>query len=297
MKKLVLWMGMTMFALVCSTFPNAADADIQEHQDTVFALKEAGAAKSHIDKLLPRSGHKGVQTGIVKDFGGFFIVTIVDAKNPKIIRNEMVVRKDSAVLPVYGAHFAGRPVRMRIDTANKARSHARIWLWKTKQDSFIVSGITKSEFTFVVNLSKKNNPREYANQLLIRKDGYILPVGNGQSMTPLLSSKTKAYSGFSGCIGCDDLPIFDSFLNDYDDPWGSWGSPGGYNDWDSGWFGSGWGWGWGSGGSWKPHDDSDDDCDGMDDQQCWCLIRCRDVCRGLDPTENCFENCIDRCVN
>ena len=181
-----------MFSMVWSDLPNAEAATVLSRADAPCAVQKTETAKSLVDKLLTRSGRKSVKTGTVRDFGGFYIVSIIDEKNPKIIRNELVVRKDSAVLPVYGAHLAGRPVSLKIDTVDKAKGHAQIWLWQTKQEGFIVSGVSKSEFTFIANISSKNKPKENANQLLIRKDGYILPVGNGKSMTPLLSPKTRS---------------------------------------------------------------------------------------------------------
>lgn len=272
-----------VFIWGCATSGDKQSPDQEVRREPApYSSKEK--VRRLVTDLLPRSGRSIITIGKVQDMGAVFAINIVDQKSA-VIRNEIFVRKDGAVMPVYGVLVNGKPLEHLVDSAEKARSLAAIWLWRTDQKNLQPGVIYRTDLTYVIDIQSPKVPEKITNQVIVRKDGFILPVGSGRTFIPL--SARGHHPGEPDFDWKDELNIID--IPALDMEWG--------NDWDTGWWGSGWGWGWGSAGSWgPPNDDDDEECpDNMSQLECFCLKVCSEQCK-YAPPDRCFEECADECL-
>lgn len=294
MKPIISKLILAVFTIVLSSTVAFSQSSEKISSSATTLKKPAYAEKNKARALAARSlvcsGRANMIIGEIRDLGAIHVVKVVDRLNKGALRNELFIRKDGAIMPVYGVPVNGRPTRERIKNADFGRRLAGIWLWRTGQKTLQVGSAQKTDLAYVVNLNPKEQPTVLANQLIVREDGFILPVGYGKT-------------AIMRCIGCGG-PGGEA-------GWGSfgWGNeitlpafptgPGGLSEsWDHGWDtgggATGWGWGWGS--NWtSPPNQGNDACTGMTPEQCFCRKQCRIECKYADLESNCFENCLDVC--
>lgn len=271
-----------IFICGCATTVNKQSPRHEERLElTPYASEER--IRELVTDLLPRSGRPKITIGKVQDMGAVFVVNIVDQQSA-VIRNEIFIRKDGAAMPLYGVLVNGKPLKHPVDSPEKARSMAAIWLWRTDQKNMLPGAFYQTDLAYVVEIKDAKEPKKIANQIIVRSDGFLLPVGNGRTVIPL--SAGGHYPGEPEFDWIDEFNITD--IPESDIWWG--------NDWDTGWWGSGWGWGWGSAGTWKPPNDDDEECPENSTQlECFCLRACREQCKSAPP-DRCFEDCADECL-
>ena len=289
MKRLIVVIFTLLSVLImgCSSSPLIVSSPQEERPEThPYAKKEK--VRELIVDLLPRSGRLGMTVGEIQSTGAIYVVKIIDQKKKGVVRNELIVRKDGAVMPVYGVRVNGEPSKQPVNSLEKARRLAAIWLWKTDNQNMRVGTAYQTHLAYVVTIHDAKEPNKPVSQIIVRKDGFLLPVSNGISLSP---NSPRALGAGVASFGWTD-PFFEPT---FDTNWDSgewWGS-----DWDTGWWGEDWGWGWGSIGNWtRPSDPPPDNgpCSGMTEEQCFCLQNCRNQCENAPP-DHCFEDCVDIC--
>jgi len=248
-------------------------------------IKSEKQAEELILGILKSKGKADFSIDNIQALGEIFVVKVSGPTGEGQYQNELIVRQDGAVMPVNGTLVNGKSGKTIVSSKEQAFSLSKAWLIQINSQQMQVGNVYPIEFAYVADIEFVVKPNERINQLIVRKDGPLLPVYN----KPTSENKTvRAISPGGHSFGWVDPFFLPQFDIDWDIDWGSsMGDPD-------------WGWGWGTGDSWTDQNDvppDNGDCHpDMTPGQCECTKDCRARCPYNEADPDCFERCYDRCM-
>lgn len=274
-------------------------------------IQSEDQARIRVLEFLESEGQADFSIDGIQSIGGLFVVQVSGSTEQGQYQSEFFVRQDGAVITVNDISANGKPGEQVVNSKKWASVLAKAWLVKVKGLQMQVGEVYPTESSYVIDIESAAKPSDRINQLIVRKDGVLLPVYE-TLFAKRDTYKVQAIDGKDAVM--EIYKAIQELIGDILGPWdagaggGGPGGDAGSGGSSSGGSSSGGGSSGGAGGNGGGIDiggvipDSsllpEDYCDPIynsSDTQCWCGHHCQEHCM-FSSDDDCFVNCFDACM-